>query len=115
MPRVKRGRVRTKKRRQLLQKTKGYKWGAKNLITRAKEASKKAGAHALRDRRFKKRVMRGLWQVQLNAAVREFNLSYSKFINLLKINKIELNRKILAEIAQKNPEIFKKIIEQIKK
>lgn len=115
MPRVKRGKVRTKKRRAVLEKTKGYKWGGKNLIRRAKEASKKAGAHALRDRRNKKRVMRRLWQTQLNAAVREYDLSYSKFINLLKKNKIELDRKVLAEIAQKNPEIFKKIIEQIKK
>ena len=97
-----------------MEKTKGYKWGGKNLIRRAKEATKKAGANSLRDRRFKKRVMRGLWHTQLNAAVREFGLSYSKFINLLKINKIELDRKILSEIAQKNPEIFKKIIEKIK-
>jgi len=85
------------------------------LVRRAKEATKKAGAHALRDRRFKKRVMRRLWQIQLNAAVRQHDLSYSKFINLLKTNKINLDRKILSEIAQKNPEIFKKIIEQIKK
>ena len=58
MPRVKRGRVRTKKRRQLLQRNKGYKWSSKNLVTRAKEAAKKAGAHALHDRRAKKRIMR---------------------------------------------------------
>ena len=115
MPRVKRGKVRTKKRRALLKQTKGYKWGRKNLTRQAKTAVMKAGAHALRDRRIKKRVMRGLWQIRLNAAVRQYDLSYSGFINLLKKNKIELDRKILSELAQKNPEIFAKIIEQVKK
>lgn len=113
MPRVKRGKVRTKKRRAFLQQTKGYKWGRKNLIRQAKTATKKAGVYAFRDRRAKKRINRGLWQVRLNAAVREHNLSYSKFINLLKKNKIELDRKVLSEIAQKEPAIFKKIVEKI--
>lgn len=115
MPRVKRGKVRTKKRRALLQKTKGYKWGRKNLTKQAKTATKKAGAYALRDRRTKKRVARRLWQVQLNAAVREHGLTYSQFINLLKLQKIELDRKILAEIVQKNSKIFAKIVVNIKK
>ncbi len=115
MPRIKRGSERTKKRRALLKQTKGYKWGRKNLTRMAKTAVMKAGAHALRDRRVKKRVMRRLWQIRLNAAVREYDLSYSKFIDLLKKNKIELDRKILSELAQKNPEIFAKIIKQIKK
>ena len=115
MPRVKRGKTRTKKRRALLSQTKGYKWGRKNLTRQAKTAVKKAGAYALRDRRVKKRVMRRLWQVRLNAAVREYDLSYSKFIYLLKKNKIELDRKVLSEIAQKNPAVFKKIIESVKK
>jgi len=114
MPRVKKGKMRTQKRRTLLEKTKGYKWGRKNLTKQAKTATKKAGAYALRDRRAKKRVMRRLWQVRLNAAVREHGLSYSKFINLLKKNKIELDRKVLSEIAQKNPEVFKKIILSLK-
>ncbi len=114
MPRVKKGKVRTKKRRALLQQTKGYKWGRKNLTKRAKTAVKKAGAHALRDRRLKKRNNRRLWQIKLNAAVRESDLSYSKFINLLKKNKIELDRKVLAELAEKNPKIFKKIIDHVK-
>ncbi|MBU4360924.1 50S ribosomal protein L20 [Candidatus Parcubacteria bacterium] len=114
MPRVKRGNIRTKKRRALLKQTKGYKWGRKNLTRQAKTAVKKAGAHALRDRRIKKRVMRRLWQTRLNAATRQYGLSYSKFIDLLKKNKIELDRKILSELAQKNPEIFAKIIEKIK-
>lgn len=114
MPRVKKGKVRTKKRRALLKQTKGYKWGRKNLTRQAKTATKKAGAYALRDRRNKKRTTRQLWSIKLNATVREHNLTYSKFISLLKKNKIELNRKILSEIAEKNPEIFKKIIAGLK-
>ena len=114
MPRVKKGATRTKKRRALLKQTKGYKWGRKNLTKQAKTAVKKAGAHALRDRRTKKRVARRLWQIRLNASVRKFDLSYSQFIALLKKNKIELDRKVLSEIAQKNPEIFEKIIKGLK-
>lgn len=98
-----------------MQQTKGYKWGRKNLVRQAKTALKKAGAYALRDRRVKKRVNRQLWQIRLNAAVREYDLTYSQFINLLKKNKIELDRKVLSELANKNPEIFKKIISTISK
>ena len=114
MPRVKKGSVRTKKRRALLKQTKGYKWGRKNLTKQAKTAVKKAGVYAFRDRRVKKRTNRGLWQVRLSAALSEYDLSYSKFINLLKKNKVELDRKILSEIAQKNPEVFKKIVSGLK-
>jgi len=115
MPRVKRGKTRTKKRRALLSRTKGYKWGSKNLTRRAKEALKKSGAKSYNDRRTKKRTARALWQIKIKAALGEHSLSYSKFINLLKKNKIELNRKVLAEIAEKKPVIFKKIVEQVKK
>jgi large subunit ribosomal protein L20 len=115
MPRVKRGVMHTKKRKRILTKTKGHKWGKKKLIKQATESLHKAGAHAFADRKKKKRVNRALWQIRLNAAVREHGLSYSKFINLLKVNKIELDRKVLSEIAQKNPEVFAKIVKQIKK
>ncbi|PIT90693.1 MAG: 50S ribosomal protein L20 [Candidatus Komeilibacteria bacterium CG10_big_fil_rev_8_21_14_0_10_41_13] len=114
MPRVKRGKVRARKRKAVLKQAKGYKWGRKKKIRLAKPAIKKAGVYAYRDRRVKKRVNRRLWQTKLNAAVRVYDLSYSKFINLLKKKKIDLDRKILAEIAEKNPEIFKKIVDQIK-
>jgi len=115
MPRVKRGTTHIKKRRKLLKATKGYKWGRKSKIREAKTATMKAGAYARRDRRTKKRTARALWQIRLNAAVREHGLTYSRFINLLKTNKIELDRKVLSEIALKEPKIFVKIIEQIKK
>ena len=114
MARVKRGKVRARKRKAILSKTKGYKWGRKKKIKLAKPAIKKAGAYAYRDRKVKKRVKRRLWQVQLNAAVRQHGLTYSKFIHALKVKNIELDRKILAEIARKEPRIFAKIVQQVK-
>ena len=115
MPRVKRGTIHVKKRRKLLSKAKGYKWGRKNLIKQAKEATVKAGAHAFVDRKKKKRTRRALWQIKIGAFVRENGLSYSKFINLLKQNKIELDRKVLADLSENNKTVLKKIIEDIKK
>lgn len=115
MPRVKRGTTHVKKRTKLLAKTKGYKWGRKNLIKQAKEAVVKAGAHAYVDRKKKKRVNRGLWQIKIGAFVREYGLSYSKFISLLKSNTIELDRKILADLAVNNKRILAKIVKEVKK
>ncbi len=115
MPRVKRGKTHTKKRKKLLAKTKGYKWGRKKLIKTAKTAVIKAGAHAYVDRKKKKRTTRTLWQIKISAFVREYDLSYSKFINLLKKNKIDIDRKILADLAVNNKKVLTKIIEDIKK
>ncbi|MFH1745169.1 MAG: 50S ribosomal protein L20 [bacterium] len=115
MTRVKRGTAHIKKRKRFLSKTKGYKWGRKNLIKRAKEAVVKAGAHAYVDRKKNKRNRRAVWQVKIGAFVREKGLSYSKFIDLLKKNKIDLDRKILADFSVNNKKIFTKIIEEIKK
>ncbi len=114
MSRVKRGTTHVKKRRKLLAKTKGYRWGRKKLIKQAKEAVVKAGAHAYVDRKKKKRTKRALWQIKIGAFVREQGLSYSKFINLLKVNKIELDRKVLADLAVNNKKVFIKIIEELK-
>jgi len=114
MPRVKRGVMHAKRRKNILKQTKGYRWGRKKLIKVAQTATMKAGAYAYRDRRAKKRSARALWQIQLNAAAREHGLSYSKLIAGLKKNKIELDRKVLAQLAQKEPKAFAKIIEKIK-
>jgi large subunit ribosomal protein L20 len=114
MPRVKRGKTHTQKRKRLFSKVKGYRWHRKSSIKQAKTAVNKAGAHAYRDRKKKKRVNRALWQVQINAACRQHGLSYSKFINLLKKNKIELDRKILAQIASQYPKVFEKIVAEVK-
>lgn len=115
MPRVKRGILRTKKRRRLLKAAKGYKWGRKNIPRLAKVAVTKAGAHAYADRRRKKREFRRLWQIRLNAAARQNGTTYSKLIAALKKANIELDRKILADLAMSQPKIFEKIIEIVKK
>ena len=114
MPRVKRGTTHVKKRKSLLAKTKGYKWGRKNLIKRAKEAVVKAGVHAYTDRRKKKRVNRGLQQIRISAFVKEQGLSYSKFMGLLKVKNIALDRKVLADLAQNNKEVLAKIVSEVK-
>ena len=115
MTRVKRGKVATRKRKAVLKQTKGFKWGRKSKERQAKEALLHAYEHAYRGRKEKKREARRSWQVKLNAAVREEGLIYSSFIKLLKTKKVELDRKILAELAEKQPAIFKKIIGQLKK
>ena len=113
MPRVKRGTSHVKKRRTLLKQAKGFRWGRKNLIKQAKTAVIKAGAYAYRDRRTKKRTARALWNIKINAGVREHGLSYSVFINALKKKKIELDRKILADLAENEPKVFKNIVESV--
>ena len=114
MPRVKRAVMHVKKRRTLHKLTKGYKWGRKSLIRSAKTAVKKAGQHAYEGRKDKKNDFRRLWQTKLSAALKPFELSYSKFIGLLKKNEILLDRKVLAELAEKKPKVFAKIVEKAK-
>jgi len=115
MSRIKRGTTHTKKRRKLLAKVKGYMWGRKNQIRAAKTAVLKAGVHAYVDRRKKKRVNRGLWQIKIGAFVQENDFSYSKFMGALKTHKIEIDRKILADLAVNNKEVMAKILEEVKK
>ena len=111
MPRVKRGKVRARKRARILKRTKGMMWGRKSKIKLAKTAAVKAGAYAYRDRRNKKRDMRGLWLIRMNAALRELGWSYSKFAGALKKARINLDRKILADLAVNHPTIFKAVVE----
>ena len=110
MPRVKRGMGHVKKRRNLMRRVKGFEAGRKNLIKLAKTAETKAGVHAFRDRRRKKRQFRSLFQVRINAAVRATGTNYSKFMHALKQKQVNLNRKVLSELANKQPEIFKAIV-----
>lgn len=114
MPRVKRGVQHAKRRANVLKKTKGFEGGRKSKIKLARTAVNKAGAYAYRDRRNKKRDARALWQIQIGAATRELGVSYSKFISGLKKANIELDRKVLAEMAEKQPKIFAKIVEKVK-
>jgi len=115
MPRVKRGTNHVKKRNRLLSKTKGYKWGRKNKIKQAREAVLHAGSHAFMDRRKKKRVNRSLWQIKINAFVREHGLSYSRFIDALNKSNIEVDRKIMADLSQNNKEVMAAIVAEAKK
>jgi large subunit ribosomal protein L20 len=114
MPRVKRATIAIKRRRNVLEKAKGFRFGRGNKEKLAKEALRHAGRNAFRDRRSKKRNFRGLWQTKINAAVRVFGISYSKFIGALKKNNIDIDRKVLAQIAENEPKVFEKIVEQVK-
>lgn len=113
MPRVKRGKNHLKRRKKLLKQVKGYKWGRKKLLKLAKTAVLKAGASALKDRRIKKRQVRGLWQIKISAAAKDMGLSYSRLIDLMKKNNIELNRKMLVELLEQNSNIFKKLVNEV--
>lgn len=95
-------------------RARGYRHGRSKKEKLAREALLHAGSHALTHRRTKKRDMRRLWNIKINAAGRAKGISYSKLINLLKKKKILINRKILAEIAERNPAVFEKIVEKVK-
>lgn len=114
MTRVKRGITSLKRRRNILKQTKGFRHGRKSKERLAKEALLHAGTHAFQHRRKKKRDFRKLWQIKISAGAKNNGISYSKLIDKLTKAKINLDRKILAELAEKNPEIFSKIIEKIK-
>ncbi len=115
MVRVKRGVQAHKRRKNVLKYTKGFRWGRKSKYRLAKEAMMHAWTHAYKDRKGNKRNFRRLQQVRINAICRENGITYSRFIAMLKKNKIELDRKVLAELAQDRPEIFRKILEEVKK
>lgn len=103
------------RRKKILKQAKGY-WGSKSrLIKTAKESVERGLQYAYRDRRVHKRNFRKLWIVRINAAVRPYGLSYSTFIHLLKKQNVQLNRKILADLAVSDPLSFSKLIEQIQK
>lgn len=114
MPRVKRGVIANRRRKRLLKHTKGFLWTRKSKFRQAKEATLHAWSFQFADRKKKKREFRKLWTIKLNAAARQNGTTYSKLINqLLKAN-IQLDRKILADIAEHNPEIFSKIVNSAK-
>ena len=114
MPRVKKGVIAQKRRRNVLSQVKGYRFGRSKKEREAKTAIAHAGVHAFVARRDKKNDFRRLWNIQINAAVRPFGLSYSQFINLLKKNDITLNRKMLATLAKEEPETFARVVEIVK-
>ena len=114
MPRVKRGKMHLKRRKNIMAQTKGYMWGRKSKIKLARVAVLKAGQNAYRDRRLKKRDMRALWQTRINAAARTNGLSYSRLIDALNKAGIKLDRKILADLAMRFPQVFTAVVKAAK-
>ncbi len=114
MTRVKRGVIKNKRRKNTLAQVKGYRFGRSKKEAMATEAIAHAGMHAFDHRRNKKADRRRLWQTRINAAVRSLGMTYSRFIEGLKKKNIEVDRKILADIAMTNPESFNRIVDQVK-
>jgi large subunit ribosomal protein L20 len=102
------------RRKKILKQVKGQFGRRKNVWTVAKNAYEKGGQYAYRDRRTKKRNFRSLWIVRINAGVREFGMSYSVFMGKLHQKDIQLDRKVLADLAMNNPEAFKAIVDLVK-
>jgi large subunit ribosomal protein L20 len=114
MARIKRGTTTKARHKRILDQAKGYYGRRKNTIRIAKQAVEKAGQYAYRDRKVKKRSFRALWIQRINAAVRAEGLTYSQFMNGLKLAGVELDRKVLADIAMHEAEAFSVIIAQAK-
>lgn len=102
------------RRKKILKRTKGYYGARKNVWTVAKNTYEKGLQYAYRDRKTKKRTFRGLWIQRINAAARLEGLSYSQFMGLLKKNDIEINRKVLADLAMNQPDAFKAVVAKVK-
>ena len=102
------------RRKKVMKMAKGYFGRRKNVWTVAKNAVEKGMTYAYRDRKAKKREFRALWIQRINAGVREYDMSYSQFMGKLKEANIEINRKVLADLAMNNPEAFKAIVDKVK-
>ena len=113
MTRIKKGAAAHKHRKHLLKNAKGFKYGRKSKYKLAKDALRHAWTYSYRDRKVKKRTFRQLWQLQINAVTREMGMSYSKFIGGLKKKNISIDRKVMAQLIEKYPNIFKKIVEEV--
>ncbi|MGE0385624.1 MAG: 50S ribosomal protein L20 [Gammaproteobacteria bacterium] len=114
MPRVKRGVTARARHKKVLEQAKGHRGRRNNVFRIAKQSAIKAGQYAYRDRRQKKRQFRGLWVVRINAAARQFGLSYSRLIHGLKQAAIEIDRKVLAELAVNDEAAFARLAETAK-
>src|SRR3954465_12518492 len=114
MPRVKRGTVARARHKKVLKQSKGFRGRRKNVYRVAKQAVMKAGQYAYRDRRNKKRVIRALWIARINAAVRELGMNYSSFMAGLKKAQIDIDRKVLADLAVRDKPAFSAIASQVK-
>ncbi len=114
MPRSVNSVAKRARRKKVLKQAKGYFGRRKNVWTVAKNAVDKAMLYAYRDRRNKKRTFRALWIMRINAAARQHGMSYSQFMGKLKVNNVDLNRKVLADLAMNDPKAFEAVIKSIK-
>lgn len=114
MARIKRGILTQKKHKKLRKAVSGFRTSRRHSIKLARQAYLKAGVYAYRDRKAKKRDFRSLWIVRINAALQPFGLGYNQFIHQLKTKKIEIDRKILAQLAHQHPQIFSALVEKAK-
>ncbi len=114
MPRVKSNVAARKRHKRFIRQAKGYWGGRSRLYRTAREAVEKGWSYAFRDRKVRKRDFRGLWISRINAAVRDYNLTYSKFINGLNRADVGLNRKVLSDLAVNEPTTFRKLAEMAK-
>ncbi|MDD3662880.1 MAG: 50S ribosomal protein L20 [Candidatus Pacebacteria bacterium] len=113
MTRVKRGVLKNKKKKNLLSQAKGFRFGRSTKVAQAKEALAHAGNYSFAHRKDKKADARRLWTTRINAAIRPYEMSYSKFIDALKKKKIGVDRKILSDLAKNNPETFERIVKSL--
>jgi large subunit ribosomal protein L20 len=113
MARVKRGTTTKARHKRVLEQAKGYYGRRKNTIRIAKQAVEKAGQYAYRDRKVKKRSFRAIWIQRINASVREMGLTYGVFMHGVKLAGIEIDRKVMADLAMHEPDTFKAIIAQV--
>jgi len=114
MSRIKRGTISMKRRRKVLKDAKGYRFGRSTKEREAKVAITKAGVYAYTHRRDKKAVFRGLWQTRLSAGLAPYEISYSKFMGAMKKKGVLLNRKMLADLAATEPQVFEAIVKLVK-
>lgn len=114
MPRVKRGVTSHARHKKILKRAKGYYGARSRTFKVAKQAVIKAGQYAYRDRRVRKREFRALWITRINAAVREYGISYSVFMNALKKANVQVDRKVLADMAVRDKAAFTSLVEQVK-
>ncbi len=115
MPRAPRSIPKRKRHKKWIKRAKGFRGRRSKIFKLAKEAVLKAGQYAFRDRRKKKAVFRSQWQMHINAAVRPLGLTYSTFIHAMRKSNVGLDRKVLAELAEQEPEVFEKIVDHVKK
>ena len=113
MPRAMNNVAARKRRKKILKAAKGYRLGKSRLYKTAKDQVEKSWQYAYRDRRAKKRTFRKLWITRINAACRQFGVSYSVFINKLANKNIEINRKVLADMAVQNPTAFDQLVKEV--